>query len=266
MEKTRALEKLNKFVEDIKSIPYPDNGRVEQEVLKALSYAKGLIPDDREFSKRISDISFTPFVVFGDESESESEYMSALESGKNQLIGIINAMISHVDTFYPDDPITDKEDKFRGNDVFIVHGHDNEMIHNVARTVTDLSFNPIILREQPNHGLTIIEKFEAFSNVGFAIILLAPDDELMIKDKSSSEYAKEISRSRQNVLFEMGFFIGKLGRNRVIALHKATQNFEFPSDYSGVIYVSYDSNNNWKFEIGKEMKAAGLSVDLNKLV
>jgi len=97
------------------------------------------------------------------------------------------------------------------------------------------------------------------------IVLLAPDDEILLKDKSLGEYSIEKTRTRQNVLFEMGFFIGKLGRDRVVTLYKQAEKFDFPSDYTGVLYKIFDDAGGWQFEIGKEMKAAGLEVDLNKI-
>ena len=73
-------------------------------------------------------------------------------------------------------------------------------------------------------------------------------------------------RARQNVIFELGFFIGKLGRNRVLVLYQEEENFEMPSDYSGVLYTPYDSSGRWQFDLIKELKACGYDVDANKLL
>jgi len=264
MDKKHALEILNSLIDDVQSIPYPEEGRVEQETLKAKNVAKELFPNNDFFTSRIDAILFTPTsVILG--RDNTRAYRSSLEKGQKDLVGIIRAMVSQVETFYPEDePLVVKAAPI-GNDVFIVHGHDDEMIHAVARTVNKLGYNPIILREQPDHGRTIIEKFEDHSNVVFVIVLLAPDDEILLKDKSLGEYSIEKTRTRQNVLFEMGFLIGKLGRNRVAVLHRQSDKFEFPSDYSGVLYKIFDDAGGWQFEIGKEMKAAGLEVDLNKI-
>ncbi len=117
---------------------------------------------------------------------------------------------------------------------------------------------PIILHEQPNAGLTIIEKFENYSDTVFAVILLTPDD-TCIDDGSK----KRILRARQNVIFELGYFIGKLGRQRVCALYK--EGVEIPSDFQGVLYIPLDSKGAWKFELSKEIKQAGIDVDLNRI-
>lgn len=144
-------------------------------------------------------------------------------------------------------------------EVFIVHGHNKAVLQSVARTIEKLGLKPIILHEQPNAGRTIIEKFETHSNVGFAIVLLTDDDDG--KAKTEIELKK---RARQNVVLELGYFIGKLGRNRVLPLH--SDGVELPSDIHGLLYVPIDTAENWKFSIVKELKAAGYIVDANKLL
>jgi predicted nucleotide-binding protein len=145
--------------------------------------------------------------------------------------------------------------------VFIVHGHDNEAKETTARFVEKLGLKAIILHEQPNVGKTIIEKFESFAqNVGFAVVLLTPDDVGFVKSMKDQQNF----RARQNVVFELGFFVGKLGRNRVCALVKDT--IELPSDYHGVLYVPIDTDGMWKIKLAKEMKSVGLDVDLNQAV
>jgi len=61
----------------------------------------------------------------------------------------------------------------------------------------------------------------------------------------------------------MGYFIAKLGRNRVGVLYQ--NPVEIPSDYSGVIYIALDQEETWKFRLARELKAAGMLVDLNKV-
>lgn len=142
--------------------------------------------------------------------------------------------------------------------VFIVHGHDIAARETTARVLLSLNFEPIILNEQANRGRTIIEKIEANSDVGFAVVLLTPDD----VGKSNSEETLS-ARARQNVLLELGFFIAHLGRPKVLALKKG--ELEIPSDFAGVVWEEMDNNGSWKFKLAKELKAAGHDVDLNKL-
>jgi len=147
--------------------------------------------------------------------------------------------------------------------VFIVHGHDEGAREAVARFVTDLGLIPIILHEQPNKGRTIIDKLEGQANVGFAVILLTPDD-LGGSSVQTQQTPSLSPRARQNVIFELGFFCGALGRPRVCALRKG--DLEEPSDYHGVVYVEMDERGAWKLALAREMKEAGLKVDLNKVI
>jgi predicted nucleotide-binding protein len=147
--------------------------------------------------------------------------------------------------------------------IFIVHGHDNEMKEAVARAVSTLGLEPIILHEQPNEGKTIIEKFEKHADVGFAIVLLSPDDKAYAK---ASGPATARFRARQNVVLELGYFAGKLGRSRVFSLHRGGADLELPSDIAGVVYSQFDANGQWKFSLAQELRAAGYNVDANKLI
>lgn len=139
--------------------------------------------------------------------------------------------------------------------VFVVHGHDNEIKEQVASFLLKLRLNPIILHEQASSGKTIIEKIEEYSNVGFGIVLYTPCD---IGAKKGEESNLK-NRARQNVVFEHGYLIGKIGRSNVCALLKG--NIETPNDISGVVYVSLDDN--WKLNLAKELKNSSYDIDMN---
>jgi len=147
-----------------------------------------------------------------------------------------------------------------GDEVFIVHGHDNEIKQSVARFVESIGPKVVILHEQPNAGRTIIEKFEEYANVGFAVVLLSPDD--VGASKENTDLLKP--RARQNVILELGIFIGKLGRKRVCVIYKG--DVEIPSDISGVIYVEYDNKEGWKNKLAKELNEAGIKIDSTALL
>jgi len=147
-----------------------------------------------------------------------------------------------------------------GRGVFVVHGRDQGVKHEVARFLERLGLKPIILHEQPSKGRTIIEKFEDYSDVAYAVVLLTADD----IGKLASEETEPRPRARQNVVFELGFFIGNLGRKRVCTLYQ--EGLELPSDYKGVVYVPLDPRGAWKLQLGGELKAAGLEVDMDKAV
>lgn len=149
------------------------------------------------------------------------------------------------------------QNKIIKDKVFIVHGHDNALKIEVARFIETLGLKAIILHEQLNRGRTIIEKFESFSDVGFAIILYTPCD---FGRASSSQ--EEQPRARQNVIFEHGYFVSKLGRENVIALNKG--NVEFPNDLSGLIYTSYEQNY-WQRDIARELSESGYEIDFSKI-
>lgn len=144
--------------------------------------------------------------------------------------------------------------------VFVVHGHDNESKESVARFLERLKLVPVILHEQPNSGRTIIEKFETFSDVGFAVVLLTPDDVGGIANNS----ATLSPRARQNVILELGYFMGKLSRFRVCALFK--HGVEIPSDYQGVLYIELDAAGAWKKKLAQELVEANVSIDLDGLL
>jgi predicted nucleotide-binding protein len=141
--------------------------------------------------------------------------------------------------------------------VFIVHGHDETAETKAARFIEKLGFEAIILHEQASSSKTIIEKIEQYSNVGFGIVLYTPCD---LGGKTSDELRY---RARQNVVFEHGFLMGKIGRSNVCALVRG--DIELPNDISGVVYVAMDNGNAWHFKIAKEMKNSGYIVDMNKL-
>ena len=147
--------------------------------------------------------------------------------------------------------------------VFIVHGRDEEVKAVVARFVERCGLDTVILHEQADQGRTLIEKFEDHSDVAFAIVLLTPDDVGALKPAVDEQPALQ-GRARQNVILELGFFLGVLGRKKVVALKKG--DLELPSDYAGVIYTPYDAGEGWKLHIARELKAAGLDVDMDAIL
>lgn len=139
--------------------------------------------------------------------------------------------------------------------VFIVHGHDGELKEAVARIVEKQGLKAIILSEQANEGKTIIEKIEAHSDVSSAICLFTADD--VGKKKTD---LKSKPRARQNVVFEAGYFMGKLGRDKLVIISE--KGLELPSDMSGVVYTD---KANWEISVLKELKAIGYAIDYNKI-
>jgi predicted nucleotide-binding protein len=148
----------------------------------------------------------------------------------------------------------------KSNRVFVVHGHDEGMRESVARVLTKLGLEPVILHEQADRGSTIIEKFYENSDVGFAVVLLSPDDSGYL---NTDGIGSAKPRARQNVILELGFFLGRLGRENVVALHKG--DVEIPSDYGGVLYKPYDTGGAWPYKLTRELKGSGYSVSADDL-
>lgn len=144
--------------------------------------------------------------------------------------------------------------------VFIVHGHDEVAKIKTARFIQTIGLNPIILHEQANSGNTIIEKIEENSNVGFGLILYTACD----IGTNSNEPNNLKNRARQNVVFEHGFLIGKIGRKNVCALVKG--EIEIPNDISGIVYVNMDDDDAWFLKIAKELVNAGYNIKLGNLL
>jgi predicted nucleotide-binding protein len=143
--------------------------------------------------------------------------------------------------------------------VFVVHGRNARVRNAVTKCLKDLGFEPIILQDRPNKGRTIIEKFEANANVEFAVVLLTPDD----VGASASKPKKLRRRARQNVILELGYFIGRLGRDKVCPI--LAPDVETPSDIHGVVYVPFDSKGLWRRTLAKEIRESGIAVEVSKV-
>lgn len=170
-----------------------------------------------------------------------SDMSSYRRNGYDAVMGALRSL-------YNNDTTTKRLIASASQQVFIVHGHDNGLIEEVKQTIAELDLSPVVLREEPDQGRTIIEKLESYlGNCKCAVVLYTPCDE----GKAVGEVDLK-PRARQNVVYEHGLFQGYLGRMRVILLKKgATQP---PGDYDGVIYTSVD-NSDWKEKLKAEISA-----------
>ena len=195
--------------------------------------------------------SATPDQVF------QRAYVRGLDSAESVLESMIDEINEYWEETEVDRVVVESTNHPENQyDVFVIHGRDNEIKETVARFLGVLHLNPIILHEQPSQGRTIIEKFEDHAQAAFAVALLTPDDVGGLE----SERGELNRRARQNVIFEFGYFVGRIGRERVCAITKG--DVELPSDYDGVVYVPIEDTG-WKLTLVREMKAAGLDVDAN---
>jgi predicted nucleotide-binding protein len=144
--------------------------------------------------------------------------------------------------------------------IFIVHGHNDALKYEIAHSLQKAGLDVTILHEEPNKGRTLLEKFSHHADeAGFAVILLTADDVGGVKGGAPDSLNL---RARQNVVFELGFFIGLLGREKVCAVYQ--KGVELPSDLQGLVYIEHGSDG-WKQKVGKEIYASGIAVDFAKL-
>ena len=147
--------------------------------------------------------------------------------------------------------------------VFVVHGHDSALKVELEQFLSQVGLEAVVLHRQPDQGQTIIEKFEKYSDVGYAIILLTPDEVAYTVDQDalpSEQRATEI-RARPNVIFEFGYFVGKLGRKRVCCIHKG--DVVLPSDIHGLVYKKVGSSlDSQAFGLLRDLKAAGYQITI----
>jgi len=210
----------------------------------------------------------TSIIVSLPDHQVQAERQAAYARGLKRAEAILESMVEEIEEYWEDDiqhqTVNEQPSAtvaIASNGVFVVHGRDEASTQTVARYIEGLGLEVVILREQPNEGRTIIEKFEDYAeSVGFAVILGTPDDVGGLADEPDNLRP----RMRQNVVFELGHFTHALGRKRVCVLLKG--DIEVPSDYDGVIYIPLDDFGGWRMELAKEMKAAGLPVDLNLLL
>jgi len=141
--------------------------------------------------------------------------------------------------------------------IFVIHGHDSEALEDLHAFLESQKTTPIIIQTKTSMGSsTIIEKFEKYAkDAVFAIALLTPDDKQAEELEGNSKF-----RARQNVILEMGWFMGKLGRERIILLHKGS--VELPSDIIGISYMKFENTISEIHEkIIFELREQGLIVD-----
>lgn len=206
-------------------------------------------------------IRYTSLVVVMDSNANagrQRAYISGLESAS----AVLQSMIDEIEEYWSDDDelgspvVSPTPERTNTTQVFIIHGHDHGTRDTVARFLQNLGLNPVILQEQPDEGRTIIEKFEEYAQIDFAVALFTPDDQ------GGRPGDDPQPRARQNVIFEVGYFIGRFGRNRLCALLKGQT--EIPSDYSGVIYIQLDESGGWKIGLMRELRNAGFDIDANR--
>ena len=254
--------KLLKLKEELQNLSGYKKDEVDlKRIREALKmYVDIIFPDEKDnWRSLIWNVNFAPRLIsdgmFGfmyDQDRGE------FQKGKDELSNIIDLIIEKMEIIGESNNITNPEENCDNKRIFIVHGHDNETKETVARVLQLFGLEAIILNEKSNQGKTIIEKLEHYGDVGDAVVLLTPCD--IGKAQAETEFKP---RARQNVIAELGYFIGRLGRDRVSIIHRA--DTEVPSDFKGLGYISYN-NSSWKLDLARELKSAGYNIDANKLI
>ena len=267
MKKQKAIDKLQRQIDLVeplkqKKIFSSEFKKWERDTEIAIEY---IFEKSGRHKGEFTKIRYSPWICSG--STPDHIYSEAYHKGLDVAGVILKSMVDEIkeygteedDTFSETDSAV-PQDFSDSREVFIVHGHDEAAKESVARFIDKLGLKPIILHEQANKSRTIIEKFESHSDVAFAVVLMTPDD----VGASAKKPNETKSRARQNVILELGFFLGKLGRDRVCALYKS--DVETPSDFDGVLYVPMDAGNGWQLQLAKEIRAAGIAIDMNNAI
>ena len=266
MSKTLALQRLEKALagvrDDFADTSDPAFVKWKRDSEVAIRYVFG---DGSRQLEELSHVHYWATGVFPEPREDEA----ALHRGLERARSLLESMIDEVREYWEEHIALTGQPEVnsaaggpRTDKAFIVHGRDNAARDAVARVMKQLDIDAVILSEQPSGGRTIIEKFEGEADVGFAIVLLTPDDAGGLQDSDDGPKP----RPRQNVVFEMGFFVGRLGRGRVCALKSDDVDMEIPSDYAGVVYVPFGEGRDWRLALAGELRSAGFKVDVNKLL
>ncbi|OXI86482.1 nucleotide-binding protein [Burkholderia sp. AU33423] len=269
----RGIERLGERITELRAFDIATVPKGDSAELTALSAAikdtlERCFGENTSAAKRFDDatsLSWYPMVISLDYETPAYEYQAGVAKNIEHSIALLQeaqrvlnedlADAQHEAVALPASAATKATAPSRR--VFVVHGHDGEARETVARFLKAMEFEPIILNEQANQGGTVIEKIEAHGDVGFAVVLLTPDD----VGRSVKE-AELKPRARQNVLLELGYFMARLTRKNVCVLKRG--DVEIPSDFAGGVWEAMDAGNGWKLALARELKAAGHAVDLNK--
>ena len=252
------IEFLEEIRQEFEELKYGDKVGLDKLKRRSAMFISRISGATSNYLSDFKKITFFSSIAYSNMPDSIN--YDAWNRGRNSAMNLIETIIEELKLFPEEVDIENIKDKsIDCSKVFIVHGHDDGAKNEVARFIEKLGFEAKILHEQIDSGATIIEKLEKHTDVGFAIVLYTACDVGGVRSKP--EDLKP--RARQNVVFEHGLLIGKIGRANVVALVKG--DLEIPNDISGVVYKSMDISGAWKYSIAREMKSSGYDVDMNKV-
>jgi predicted nucleotide-binding protein len=147
--------------------------------------------------------------------------------------------------------------------IFVISGSDVELKQSITTALSKLGLVPVVMREQPSQGRKLVERYADYSDIGFAIVLLSPDDFAYEKNESPT---KRYLQPHQDVIFALGFFLGKLTKENVISFYIECSNFKAPTDFEGIKSIAFDDRDSWKLALIRELTAAGYTVDADRIL
>lgn len=255
LEKERAIEKINTLVSELEQLEYSTTvieTYYKKWERKALRY---IVEIFSEHSNHVNEYIAIHFYCYNSYGDCDNEEL--FNSSKVEMKFLLESFIEEIEESETIFDFKEKEKlQMDKSKIFIVHGHDGEIKAEVARFIEKLGLEAIILHEQANGGITsILDKIEKYSNVGYGIVLYTECDVGAKKDEDVRP------RARQNVVFEHGYLIGKLGKENVA--HISSSEIEMPNDISGTVYIDKGT---WEMDIAKELKSAGFDIDFNKVI
>jgi predicted nucleotide-binding protein len=250
------FERLKAEFQALRVRDEPNRTRLTNELENVVRLVLDKVTAER-FVKQIKDVSYYPMIAFSGGPDMTPETWL---KGRARMVGLIESIEHNIRLSAGSRPSARKKNMDR---VFIVHGHDHPMLHEIEAFVRRIGIQPVILMEEASRGGTVIEKFERNADVPFAIVLLSPDD---IGRAASAKPGTEKRRPRQNAVLEAGFFIGRLGRQNVTIVVDAEHDTdaEYPSDLAGVVTIHYAPGGDWKTRLMRELKASDIEHDASK--
>lgn len=230
------------------------NGDIDAWRIEAGNELRRLLGADHVLVHQFNAVRFAPRTTLTGMSTSQYQQTRqlALSRGLGSTVAIFRAAIDEAEEAGSSSPSSHSDAASgTGTDIFIVHGHRQDLATEVARFVErSTGRQAIILHEQPNNGRTIIEKFEhSAGSAGFAVAIWTGDDSCVSGGQSDAT-----KRARQNVVLETGWFAGRLGRSKVVVLRES--GVEIPSDLLGLVYVPLEDD--WRHRLRNELAAAGV--------
>ena len=250
-------EKLVGLKQEFGALPVRDEAGLSVLMNRFEMLAKALAPSEAEkFISQAQAIGFRPRFLF-DDSLWDATWPPAVTKMRATIDSLLERAAFNESLTAAQLPSKAILDDKR---VFVVHGHDKDMLNDIRAYISHVGLDPLVLVDEPNEGMTIIQKFKMHAEVPLAVVLLSPDD---IGKPANSAASSEQYRARQNVILELGYFLCKPGPSRTIAIVNISGGkvVEHPSDFAGILYLRYDSaDQSWKRELLREFIAAKAPV------